>query len=111
MKLFKKHNAEDWNHYNPLKYVTTFSKCITFIWLFLFAETILFSQVATVMSWGDAMAIQYINDTVKSVGENITIFYFSSKAIENVAQGYEEWKLKMLNSTSDNSDEDTVPIE
>lgn len=112
MKIFSKNqkrDAEAWNHYNPLRYVTSFSKAITVIWLFLFMETIFFSQIATVLSLGDAMAIQAVNQTVSEIGVIIAGFYFASKTFENVAQGYERFKLEQL-AKKDASDDDVTPV-
>ena len=112
---------ERWGHHNPMRYITSFSKAITGIWLALFIEVILFSQLATILSWGDALSIQYVNDTVKEIGVIICGAYFSSKCFENIAQGYEEWKEKMFDKTKDTSgcfegpeedcsDDDTIPL-
>ena len=107
MKVFSekaKKDEKSWNHYNPLRYVTSFSKAITVIWLFLFMETILFSQFATVLALGDSMAIQYINQTVSEIGVIICGFYFASKTVENVAQGYEQFKLEQQGNYDPNED-------
>lgn len=97
MKLFGgKHKlAEDWAHYNPLRYVTTFSKALTYVWVAVWVEVVLFSEVAAIFQIGDSMAIQYINDNVKEIGLIVMGFYFGSKAAENIAEGFEDWKLKM----------------
>lgn len=112
MKIFSKKpqkEIEAWNHYNPLRYVTSFSKAITVIWLFLFMETIFFSQIATVLSLGDAMAIQATNQMVSEIGVIIAGFYFASKTFENVAQGYERFKLEQQ-AKKDASDDDVTPV-
>lgn len=114
MKLFGKNkkDVESWNHYNPLRYVTSFAKAITVIWLFLFVETIFFSQIATILSLGDAMSIQYINNTVAEIGTIIAGFYMGSKTIENVAKGYEQFKLEQMSTrVPDASDDDVRPVE
>ena len=112
MKLFSKKTQKDvneWNHYNPLRYVTSFSKAITVIWLFLFIETTFFSQIATVLSLGDSMAIQSMNQIVSEIGVVICGFYFASKTFENVAQGYERFKLEQQ-AKKDASDDDVTPV-
>lgn len=114
MKLFsrKTNKPPVRSNYNPLSYVTSFSKAITVIWLFLFAETILFSQIATVFSLGDALSIQYINDTIAKIGTIVAAFYFSSKTVENVAQGYEQYKLEQMNNAiKDASDDEVSPAD
>lgn len=89
--LFSKKKEED-----TLKTMWSFSKIITMVWIVIWIETVVFSQLATMFSFGDAAAIQVINDNTKEIGIIVTGAYFSSKCFENVARGYEEWRLKML---------------
>lgn len=100
-KKRKKHEASDWGNYNPLRYVTTFSKALTYLWAIVWIEVVLFSEVAAMLQIGDSMAIQYINDSVKEIGLIVMGFYFGSKAAENIAEGYEDWRLKMMSQTVD----------
>lgn len=74
------------------KYLTHFSKVITICWIFIWLETILFSQAATIFNFGDAMAITTINDNVREIGGVITGFYFSTKCLENIFKGIEDYK-------------------
>ena len=84
---------------DPLKTIWSFSKIITIVWIVVWIETVIFSQCATIFSFGDAVSIQVINDNTKEIGMIITGAYFSSKCFENIAKGYEEWRLKMLEPT------------
>lgn len=81
---------------DPLKTMWSFSKIITAVWIIIWIETVIFSQCATIFSLGDATSIQVINDNTKEIGIIITGAYFSSKCFENIARGYEEWRLRML---------------
>lgn len=112
---------ERWGHHNPMRYITSFSKAITGIWIALWVETILFSQLAILFDFGDALAIDYINTNVREVGLIICGFYFGSKCFENIAKGYEEWTERMFDksqgvsdcfeeSEEDCSDEDAIPL-
>lgn len=91
----KKKNGERLEK-EPFAYLKTFSKLITVVWLIVWAETVLFSQVATVLNLGDAMAIQSINSNVVEIGAIITGFYFCKAALENIAQGIEGHREKMV---------------
>lgn len=77
------------NGKNILEYVTSFSKIITVVWIAIWVETILFTQLATIFNFGDVTAIQYLNDNVVQIGIIVCGFYFCTKTIENVAQGIE----------------------
>ena len=90
---------------NPWDYVNSFSKVITVFWLFAWLETVIFSQFATWFSFGDATSIQYINENVKDIGIIICGFYFSTKCLENISQGYEEWKMNMSCNNQDIQDD------
>lgn len=81
---------------DPVKTMWSFSKIITMVWIVIWIENIIFSQLATVFNFGDAASIQVISDNTKEIGIIITGAYFSSKCFENIAKGYEEWRLKML---------------
>lgn len=94
---------------NPFAYVTSFSKIITMSWLVVWIESILFSQIAAWFGFGDANAISEIGRTITEIGAIICGFYFSTKCLENLARGYEEWRDKQNGASSDNSDEDAVP--
>lgn len=76
--------------------INSFSKWITVAWIVAWLETLLFSQAATAFGFGDAMAINYINENVKDIGKIIAGFYFGKSVIENCFQGYEEHREKML---------------
>lgn len=90
---------------NPWDYVNSFSKIITVFWLFAWLETVIFSQFATWFSFGDATSIQYINENVRDIGAIICGFYFSTKCLENIAQGYEEWRTNMSHNNQDIQDD------
>lgn len=102
--------------------VETFSKLITKTYLIVWIEVILFSEVATILSFGDSASIQYITDNVTELGKYVFGFYFSTKVIENAAQGVEDMIGKIKSSsgtpevpttpqtqTTDNADADTTP--
>lgn len=93
----------------PFSYVTSFSKVITTVWIIMWVESILFSQAAAWFGFGDTAAISTIGQTITEIGNFICGFYFSTKCLENLAKGYEEWKL--LKDSKDNSDKDSEPIE
>ena len=86
---------------DPLRTMWSFSKIITVVWIITWIEVVIFSQLATIFSFGDATSIQVINDNTKEIGLIVTGAYFTSKCFENVARGYEEWRLKMLNSNDE----------
>ena len=96
---------------NPFAYVTSFSKLITMSWLVIWIESILFSQLAAWLGFGDTMAISEISRTITEIGAIICGFYFSTKCFENLAKGYEEWKKEMKNGAADDSDSDAIPEE
>lgn len=56
MKLFSSVGKHIMNK-NIFKSINTFSKWITVIWLLMWIETLLFSQLAVLFSFGDVMAI------------------------------------------------------
>ena len=99
--------------------VETFSKLITQTYLLVWIEVILFSEVATILSFGDSASIQYITENVTELGKYVFGFYFSTKVIENAAQGVEDLVGKIKSSsgapeapaapTTDNADSDTEP--
>lgn len=101
--------------------VETFSKLITKTYLLVWLEVILFSEAATLLSFGDSMSLQYIVDNVTELGKYVFGFYFSTKVIENAAQGVENMIGKMKTTGAgegtpspeppDNADADTVPVE
>lgn len=71
--------------------VMSFTKWITIIWLCAWIEVILFSEVATIMGFGDASALTIVNDSTIQIGVIICGFYFGTKCIENVAKGIEAY--------------------
>lgn len=81
---------------NPFNFIKTFSKVITAVWVVIWVEVIIFSQIATIFSLGDATSIQVINDNAKEIGLVITGAYFGTKCFENLAKGYEEHQLRIL---------------
>lgn len=91
-------------------FVVSFSKAITIVWLILFSEVLLFSELATTFGFGDTMAIQFINDTIKEIGTIVCGAYFTSKTFENIARGIEGYKICMA-EMADNADKDTEPVE
>ena len=111
-----------------LSLLSSFSKIITIVWLAVWIESIIFSQLATLFSFGDAISIQYVLQTVTDIGVIIAGFYFSSKTVENVAKGIERHRLDLLNReninreveleveefernlNSDDSDLDNIPL-
>lgn len=96
---------------NPFAFVTSFSKVITLAWVIMWVESILFSQAAAWFGFGDTMAITTIGQTITEIGAIICGFYFSTKCLENIAKGYEEWKIHMSSIKLDNADADAVPYE
>jgi len=93
-----------------LQMINSFSKWITIVWLFVWVETVLFSQLATLFNFGDAMAIQSINTNVTEIGTIVAAFYFGSKTFENLAMGYEGYKIEMESlKFKDASDDDIFP--
>ena len=91
--------------------VNSFSKWITVAWLFVWVETILFSQLATMFSFGDALSIQSLNDNIREIGIVICGAYFGAKTFENIAQGYEKFKLEQqAREIKDGSDDDVNPV-
>lgn len=110
MKLFSSIGQHIMNK-NIFKSINTFSKWITVIWLLMWIETLLFSQLAVLFSFGDVMAIQSINSTVTDLGTIIAAFYFSSKTFENVAQGLEQHDLIVKGIKKlDAADDDVKPV-
>lgn len=99
----KKLNKIESQHELLYKRINSFSKCITICWIIIWCETIVFSQLATTFGFGDAMAINYINDNVKEIGIIICSFYFAKSALENIAQGYENFRYEMINNKSNQS--------
>ena len=95
---------------NPFSYVTSFSKVITAAWIVMWIESILFSQLAAWLGFGDTNAISEIIRTITEIGAIICGFYFSTKCLENLAKGYETWQL-MKDQKPDDSDSDDIPIE
>ena len=100
--------------------VETFSKLITQTYLLVWLEVILFSEVATILNFGESASIQYITDNVTELGKYVFGFYFSTKVIENAAQGVEDMVGKIRSfpanepeapvaPTTDNADADTAP--
>lgn len=107
MKLFnfkKKDKSKD-----GASLILSFSKAITVIWIILFTEVLLFSEAATAFGFGDTMAIQFINDTIKEIGVIVCGAYFTSKTFENVARGIEGYKIYMAEQ-ADDSDSGSVPV-
>ncbi len=96
---------------NPFSYVTSFSKIITMAWLVIWVESILFEQAAAWLGFGDAMAITAIGQTITEIGAIICGFYFSTKCLENIFKGYEEWRLDKQMIELDNADADAVPCD
>ena len=68
---FNKHDLSNKKD-DPLKTMWSFSKVITIIWIVIWIETVVFSQFATIFSFGDATSIQVINDNTKEIGMIIT---------------------------------------
>lgn len=73
-----------------LQCIDTFSKWITVVWLSIWVEVVVFSEIATMFALGDSCSIQVINDNVKEIGLILCGFYFGKSAVENCFQGYEE---------------------
>jgi len=82
--------------------VSTYTKVITTVWLMIWVETILFSQLAAIFNFCNEVAIQCINDDVIQVGIIICEFYFGKAAIENIAKGIESYKLAKEKDASEN---------
>lgn len=91
-----------------LNYFTHFSKVITICWIFIWLETIIFSEVATIFNFGDCMAISTINENVKEIGIIITGFYFSTKCLENIFKGVEDHKKEMAQTECECDSEDEI---
>lgn len=70
----------------------------------MWAETVLFSQVATIFNLGDAASIQAINQNVVDIGTIITGFYFGKACLENIAQGIERHREKLIYENSEDTD-------
>lgn len=73
-----------------LECIDSFSKWITVVWLIVWVEIVLFSQVVVFLGFGDLMTIATLNENIKEIGLVICGFYFGKSAIENCFQGYEE---------------------
>lgn len=94
---------------SPFSYVTSFSKVITAAWIIMWVESILFSQLAAWLGFGDTNAISEITRTITEIGSIICGFYFSTKCLENLAKGYEAWQLAK-DQKPDDSDSNDTPI-
>ena len=97
---------------NPFAYVTSFSKVITAAWIVMWIESILFSQLAAWLGFGDTNAISEIIRTITEIGAIICGFYFSTKCLENLAKGYESWQLMkdQMPTAEDDSDSNDIPV-
>lgn len=107
---------ENKNKKGFFSFLFSFSKILTIVWIVAWIETILFSQLATIFRFGDALSIQYIVETVTEIGVIIVGFYFSSKTVENVAKGIQRHKINLLDreeakNNTDDSDSENIPIE
>lgn len=87
-------------------YVMTFSKIITIVWAVSYIEALLFVQIATVLQFGDVAALQYVLDAVTKLGSWVVPFYFGTKVVENVAKGYETYKLGSATVEAEEVNED-----
>lgn len=100
--------------------VETFSKLITKVYLIIWVETVLFSQVATILNFGDSLSIQYMFENVTKLGVYVFAFYFSTKGLENIFKGVEDHLSNTaanINtepnspSSADDADSDSIPIQ
>ena len=77
----------------------------------MWIESIFFSQLAAWLGFGDTNAISEIIRTITEIGAIICGFYFSTKCLENLAKGYENWQLmKDQKEVDDGSDSTDVPL-
>lgn len=93
---------------NPFGFIKSFSKIITAVWILIWIEVVVFSQIATVLQLGDATSIQVINDNTKEIGIIICGAYFGSKCFENIARGYEQFQLHILGIKKQPEDDESI---
>lgn len=88
--------------------VLSFSKIITIVWIVSYIETLLYVQVATIFSFGDVAALQYVLSTVSTLGQYVVPFYFCTKVVENLAKGFEDFLLESSELSDDEEDSDEI---
>ena len=76
----------------------------------MWIESIFFSQLAAWLGFGDTNAISEIIRTITEIGAIICGFYFSTKCLENLAKGYENWQLMKDQKEVDDSDSTDIPF-
>lgn len=73
--------------------LSSFTKIITTVWIVIWIESIICSQVATFFSFGDAAVLTEIVQSITTVGVIVCEFYFGKACVENVAKGIEQFLL------------------